>query len=148
MTVDDDRLFLSVKLTTRRAGFSAPTGVCVVNSTWPTPLMGGIEGETAANEMARLLNGTKTMIIRGAAGRKLPYGKVQPGDALYIVKNDGKGMIEARGVVDSVLNSDKMTPEASAALVNGHQAQLLLTEKQLTRLSGSGTTAPTLDEEV
>jgi hypothetical protein len=90
----------------------------------------------------------KTMIIRGAAGRKLPYGKVQPGDALYIVKNDGKGMIEARGVVDSVLNSDKMTPEASAALVNGHQAQLLLTEKQLTRLSGSGTTAPTLDEEV
>jgi len=32
--------------------------------------------ETAANEIARLLNSTKTMIIRGAAGRKLPYGRV------------------------------------------------------------------------
>ena len=92
--------------------------------------------ETAANEMARLLDGTKRMIVRGAAGRKLPYGKVQPGDALYFVNNDGKGLIEARGVVRSVLNSDKMTPEASAALVSGHQAQLQLTEKQLARWAG------------
>lgn len=92
--------------------------------------------ETAANEMARLLNGAKTMIIRGAAGRKLPYGKVQPGDALYFVNNDGKGVIEARGVVSSVLNSGKMTPEESAALVNRRQAHLQLTEKQLARWSG------------
>jgi hypothetical protein len=86
MMVDGDRCSLPGKLTTRKAGSSAPTGVCVVNSTWPTPLMGGIEGETAANEMARLLGSTKTMIIRGAAGRKLPYSKVLPGDALYFVK--------------------------------------------------------------
>ena len=45
-------------------------------------------------------------------------------------------MIEARGVVDSVLNSAKMTPEESAALVSGHQAQLQLSEKQLARWSG------------
>jgi hypothetical protein len=76
------------------------------------------------------------MIIRGAAGRKLPYGKVQPGDALYFVNNDGKGVIEARGVVGSVLNSGKMTPEESAALVSRHQAQLQLTEKQLARWAG------------
>jgi hypothetical protein len=92
--------------------------------------------ETAANEMARLLDGTKKMIIRGAAGRKLPYGKVQPGDALYFVNNDGKGVIEARAVVGSVLNSGKMTPEESAALVSGHGAQLQLTEKQLARWAG------------
>ncbi|MFO7683976.1 MAG: hypothetical protein R6X34_28430 [Chloroflexota bacterium] len=92
--------------------------------------------ETAANEMARLLDGTKTMIIRGAAGRKLPYGKVQPGDVLYFVNNDGTGQIQARGIAGSVLNSDKMTPDESAALVNRHQAQLQLTEKQLARWAG------------
>jgi hypothetical protein len=39
-------------------------------------------------------------------------------------------------VVRSVLNSDKMTPEASAALVSAHQAQLQLTEKQVARWAG------------
>jgi hypothetical protein len=31
--------------------------------------------DAAAKEMEKLLDGSKCMILRGAAGRKLPYGK-------------------------------------------------------------------------
>ena len=55
------------------------------------------------------------MIIRGAAGRKLPYGKVY---VLYFVNNNAEGEIKAKGIVSYVLNSKKMSKEESAALVN------------------------------
>ena len=58
------------------------------------------------------------MIIRGAAGRKLPYGKVYAGDVLYFVNNNAEGEIKAKGIVSYVLNSKKMSKEESAALVN------------------------------
>lgn len=35
--------------------------------------------DARAKELEKLLDGRKTMIIRGAAGRKLPYGKVNKG---------------------------------------------------------------------
>ena len=38
--------------------------------------------DSKANEMEKLLSGSKSMIIRGAAGRKLPYGRVNKGDEL------------------------------------------------------------------
>ena len=39
--------------------------------------------DAKANEMEKLLTGQKTMIIRGAAGRKIPYGQVNKEDILY-----------------------------------------------------------------
>lgn len=36
-----------------------------------------------AKEFENLKNGKKTMIIRGAMGRKLPYGRVSKSDILY-----------------------------------------------------------------
>ena len=32
--------------------------------------------DTKAKELEKLLEGTKRMLIRGAAGRKMPYGRV------------------------------------------------------------------------
>ncbi|MCK4724413.1 MAG: hypothetical protein KAT29_01360, partial [Anaerolineales bacterium] len=74
-----------------------------------------------ANELEKLLKGQKIMVIRGAAGRKMPYGRVETNDTLYFIENDGSGVIKARGNVVGVLNSDKMTKEASTALVDAHQ---------------------------
>ncbi|HEX3031499.1 MAG TPA: hypothetical protein VHS59_04560 [Bacillota bacterium] len=51
--------------------------------------------DAKAKEMDRLLDGSKTMIIRGAAGRKLPYGMVKPGDTLYFINNNGEGLVKA-----------------------------------------------------
>lgn len=47
--------------------------------------------DAAADELTRLLSGKKTMILRGAAGRKMPYGRVNVGDFLYLMENDGSG---------------------------------------------------------
>ncbi|MGB2964881.1 MAG: hypothetical protein WBB69_12935 [Anaerolineales bacterium] len=89
-----------------------------------------------ADELSSLLSGDKKMIIRGATGRKLPYGRVNPGDILYLIVNDGSGLIRARGEVSSVINSEKMTSEQSAALVEEHQELLQLSESQFKRWAG------------
>jgi len=89
-----------------------------------------------ANEFEKLLNGQKTMIIRGAAGRKMPYGRVETNDTLYFIENDGSGVIKARGNVVGVLNSDKMTKEASTAFVDAHQDKLSLSKVQYEHWAG------------
>lgn len=92
--------------------------------------------DTKAKELANLLNGTKFMIIRGAAGRKLPYGRVNLGDVLYFVQNNASGFVEAKAVVKSVVNSEKLSPEDSTALIAKNQNKLLLSEQQLKRWNG------------
>ncbi len=92
--------------------------------------------DAQAKEMDNLLAGQKTMIIRGAAGRKLPYGRVNDGDALYFINNNAEGLIKARAKVKNVLNSEKMSKEESIALVQSHQDKLQLTPKQFKRWAG------------
>ena len=89
-----------------------------------------------AGEITKILEGAKTMIIRGAAGRKMPYGRVECGDILYLIENDGSGLVKAQAMVSSVLNSDKMTKDESAALVEEHQDMLQLTKTQIKRWAG------------
>lgn len=76
------------------------------------------------------------MIIRGATGRKLPYGRVNTGDILYLMENDGSGLVRAKTVVTSVINSPKMDPAESTDLVEKHQAQLQLSDSQYKRWAG------------
>jgi len=89
-----------------------------------------------ANELENLMSGIKSMIIRGAAGRKMPYGRVNVGDVLYLLENDGTGMIKAKVEVNYVLNSEKMDPDQSIALANEHQDRLQLTAAQIKRWAG------------
>ena len=92
--------------------------------------------DAKAEELKKLLDGSKTMIIRGAAGRKMPYGRVNSGDMLYFMENDGSGEVRARAEVSDVLNSEKMTSDESEALVEQHQNGLQLTKQQLKRWGG------------
>jgi len=89
-----------------------------------------------SKELEQLLSGKKTMIIRGAPGRKLPYGRVNEEDILYFINNNGEGVIKAKGIVSKVFNSEKMDKETSNKLVQDNQDRLQLTEKQLTKWSG------------
>ena len=70
------------------------------------------------------------MILRGAAGRKLPYGRVNEGDTLYFIRNNGEGLAKAKSVVKSVFNSEKMEKDVSMQLVAKHQNRLQLDSKQ------------------
>jgi len=92
--------------------------------------------DTKANELEILLNGKKSMIIRGATGRKLPYGRVNEGDVLYFINNNSEGVVKAKAIVDSVFNSDKMSAEESVALVEKHQGKLNLSESQFKKWAG------------
>lgn len=92
--------------------------------------------DAQADELENLLAGKKTMIVRGAAGRKLPYGRVNLGDMLYFLNNNGKGLVQARAKVCQIINSEPLTPEASQKLLADHQDTLKLTEKQQQRWSG------------
>lgn len=92
--------------------------------------------DAKANEFEKLINGSKSMIIRGATGRKLPYGRVNEGDVLYFINNNSEGVVKAKAIVDSVFNSDKMTTEESVALVKKHQDKLNLSESQFKKWAG------------
>jgi len=89
-----------------------------------------------ANELEKLLAGEKTMIIRGAAGRKLPYGRVKAGDTLYFMNNNAEGLVRAKATVRSAFNSEKMSKEDSLQLVEDHQDKLQLTKRQFKRWGG------------
>ncbi len=55
-----------------------------------------------ARELDHLKSGKKTMIIRGAMGRKLPYKAVSINDVLYLIENKGDGMVKAKALVKDV----------------------------------------------
>jgi hypothetical protein len=89
-----------------------------------------------AKELDNLNKGNKTMIIRGAMGRKIPYGKVVEGDRLFFIENNGDGLIKASAVVSGVINSLPLTNEESIELVNKYQDKLLLNSGLLKRFGG------------
>jgi hypothetical protein len=92
--------------------------------------------DAMSKEMENLVNGTKSMIIRGAAERKLPHGRVNVGDILYFVNNNGECEVKARGVVCSVLNCEKLTVEESFETIIQHQDKLQLPDNQFDKVAG------------
>lgn len=89
-----------------------------------------------AKELEHLKSGEKTMIIRGAMGRRTPYGEVSVGDIFYVIENKGDGLIKGAAEVEEVFNSEKLTKEESAELIQKYQDKLMLDTGLLKRLSG------------
>jgi hypothetical protein len=87
-------------------------------------------------EMENLILGNKSMIIRGASGRKLPHGRVMTGDILYFVNNNEDGLIRARGVVSSVYCSGMLTEEESFRTIIMNQDKLQLPDTQFEKIAG------------
>jgi hypothetical protein len=89
-----------------------------------------------AKELENLKSGHKTMIIRGAMGRKLPYGRVNKSDILYFIENKGDGLVKGKAIVDAIFNSEKLTKEQSIEIVGKHQDKLLLNKGLEKRFAG------------
>ncbi|QMS85298.1 hypothetical protein [Candidatus Xianfuyuplasma coldseepsis] len=89
-----------------------------------------------SEELNHLIDGTKDIILRGATGRKLPYGRVAIDDTLYFVNNNGEGLIKAKAVVQEVYFSDKLTTDESNAMVDGISHRIKLNNKALVRFRG------------
>lgn len=88
-------------------------------------------------ELQKLLAGEKNAIIRGAAGRKSPLGgRAKVGDRVYFVETGGDLLVTHRGMIENVIETEKMTPEESQQFVEQHQSQLNLSKKQMERWAG------------
>ncbi|MDY0257871.1 hypothetical protein [Gudongella oleilytica] len=92
--------------------------------------------ESKANELDNLVNGYKSMLIRGAAGRKLPHGRVAIGDIVYLINNDSTGKILAKGIVNFVYHSEKLTRDESERIIDENMHRLKLTTDQRKRWIG------------
>lgn len=95
-----------------------------------------VDAKFKAKDLEEIISGKRTMIIRGAAGRKLPYGRVHKGDVLYLVRNNGEGLAKGKCKVKSVINSDKLTKEESIRFVENYLTKLHLSEKQFQKWAG------------
>ncbi len=90
-----------------------------------------------AKELDKMLNNEKTMIIRGAAGKKVPLGgRVKEGDILYFVETGSDLFITHRACVKHVIESQKMTEDESISFVDKYQNELMLSPHQYTRWAG------------
>lgn len=82
--------------------------------------------------LEKILEGSKTMIIRAAAGRKIPHSRVFEGEILYFIRK-GTGKIAAMGVVKKVQNFVKLTEEQINEVLQDNQSKLNLSKRQQDR---------------
>jgi hypothetical protein len=83
-------------------------------------------------ELSKILEGSKTMIIRGAAGRKIPHSRVFKDEVLYFMEKGSK-KITAKAVVCDVQNFIKLNDEEITKNIEDNNNKLQLTEKQKQR---------------
>ena len=89
-------------------------------------------GKKGEKELDKILAGAKTMIVRGAAGRKIPHSRVFAGERLYFMEK-GSASITATAKVKSVQNFVKLPEEEITKVLADNQEKLNLSEKQTAR---------------
>ena len=85
-----------------------------------------------AKVLDKILDGSKTMVVRGAAGRKIPHSRVNEGEILYFMQKGSK-KISAKATVTHVENYLKLTEEEITDTLERSQPKLNLTDKQKER---------------
>ncbi|HFL3545252.1 TPA: hypothetical protein ACG3PB_001757 [Clostridioides difficile] len=89
-------------------------------------------GKKGEKVLDKILAGTKTMVIRGAAGRKIPHSRVFEDELLYFMEK-GTAKISAKATVKKVENYVKLTADEISKILNENQPKLNLSEKQKVR---------------
>lgn len=92
--------------------------------------------EPDGKSMENLLAGKKTFLLRGAMGKKIPYGKIKKGESLYFAHAGGAPQIQAQGYASRVVETDKLGREQSIALISGFEDKLLLSKTQEKKYAG------------
>lgn len=89
-------------------------------------------GKKGEKTLDKILVGTKTMVVRGAAGRKIPHSRVFNGERLYFMEK-GSASISAAAIVKSVENYVKLSDEEISKILQENQSKLNLSKKQKLR---------------
>ncbi len=82
--------------------------------------------------LEKIIDGSKTMVVRGAAGRKIPHSRVFEDEILYFMKKGSK-KISAKARVKNVQNLLKLTDQEIKETLEKNQDKLMLSEKQKER---------------
>ena len=72
------------------------------------------------------------MVIRGAAGRKIPHSRVFAGEELYFMEKGSK-RITAKAIVKNVQNFVKLADDEITKTIEDNNDKLQLTDKQKER---------------
>ncbi len=89
-------------------------------------------GKKGERVLDKILAGEKTMVVRGAAGRKIPHSRVFTGETLYFMEKSS-AQISAKAKVKNVLNFVKLSDEEITKVLQEHGQKLCLTPKQAAR---------------
>lgn len=89
-------------------------------------------GKKGERVLDKIVAGMKTMIVRGAAGRKIPHSRVFKGERLYFIEK-GSTEIKTTAIVKQVQNFVKLSDEEITKTLMDHQDKLNLSEKQQAR---------------
>ena len=89
-------------------------------------------GKKGERELDKILAGTKSMIGRGSAGRKIPHSRVFEGERLYFMEK-GSAEITATAIVKGVQNYVKLSDEEITKTLDDNQSKLNLSERQKAR---------------
>ena len=89
-------------------------------------------GKRGEKVLDKILAGTKTRIVRGAAGRKIPHSRVFEGERLYFMEK-GSGEVTATALVKEVKNFVKLSDEEITKILVENQSKLNLSDKQKVR---------------
>ena len=82
-------------------------------------------GKRGEKVLDKILAGTKTMIVRGAAGRKIPHSRVFEGERLYFIEK-GSGVVTTTAIVKEVQNFVKLSDEETTKTLADNQSKLNL----------------------
>ncbi len=85
-----------------------------------------------SKELSKILTGEKTMIIRGASGRKIPHSRVFKDEIIYFMEK-GTKKITAKAIITNVLNYVKLSDEQIIGIIENNNDKLILTDKQKER---------------
>ncbi len=89
-------------------------------------------GKKGEKVLDKILSGTKTMIVRGAAGRKIPHSRVFEGERLYFIEK-GSAKVATTAIVKEVQNFVKLSDEEITKTLADNQSKLNLSDKQKAR---------------
>ena len=89
-------------------------------------------GKKGVRVLDKIIAGTKTMVVRGAAGRKIPHSRGLEGERLYFIEK-GSASITATAIVKSVQNYVKLSEEEITRILSENSGKLNLSDKQMVR---------------
>jgi hypothetical protein len=92
--------------------------------------------DSGSSELDNLLEGKKSMILKGGNLINPSYGNVMQGDTLYLADSNKEGKIRAKGIVAYVYKSGKLSVEESYEIVIRNQDKLQLPDNQFYTVAG------------